>query len=896
MNKILNRIFITIFSIVVVAGLLIIDVVPISAAELPTIETAQIQRGDDTLTVKKGDKVVFAKDVVATVDSIDKAGNVTFTATIGELKYCEDLVTPISTQWLYNADKNVYYIKDNLYSVEVSGTSVTVTYNNESYSWNPELNIGKSIQKHTSYASLLNADTKSYADPINENYIGNTLYWQYGDNITRCLRAIEGMLIEYYTIDKMPDSDIRIVTNATKSKGYTYNRPEYAYDATGKSIALTSDSKSNGELLITLDSLKDAVFPITIDPDSSFDSTSADGSVAYAAAYDSLGGTTWANVYGSDGNYASSVNLLAAVYADSEISNYYQSLGRAALFFNTSSLGTSSVISAASVKLYGQNKMYRGDWVNTTSINLYSFTPDTANTLTEDDYNYAQWGTTAYSSAITYNSFNTSGYNTFNLNATGLAAINKTGYTNIGIRTNWDATNTAPTWGRTETGNWYISMSSYTYEKGAGYRPTLTVTYTSAPTVTNSTGASEITDTTAQLNGVLTNTGGLSTTVKVYYGDNDGGTTAGSWDSNYDFGVKTTTGALYHVISGLTADTTYYYRFFSTNSLGDSWASSTSSFSTYPEPAITIGAASVIAKSTARLNATITQDGNSDCQVRWGYGTTTQSAIEDYDTYTEYAGTYRINDKPYLDLSSLTGDTTYYYRVEITNGVTTNLSGELSFETLNAIADIQGISAYSKATSIILNWNMGDGASQTMIRVSTDTYPTSISDGTLVYLGNESSYQYTGLTVGTTYYFSAWGESGGSYSSNAVTTIATTDAYELSDEVIVVDLSDIDSWTQKPDGSGLTKLEPFYTMVTGLSDSIGMPVNNVWLMIGTLFSFIVALGVWVVTKTPLTALVTAIACMLMCVVVGIMPSWIIILIAIIAVGALLLPRFGMAQG
>lgn len=876
MNKILNRIFIAIFSIVVVAGLLIMDVVPISAAELPTIETTQIQRGDDTLTVKKGDKVVFAKDVVATVDSIDKDGNVTFTATIGELKYCEDLVTPISTQWLYNADKNVYYIKDNLYSVEVSGTSVTVTYNKESYSWNPELNIGKSIQKQTSYASLLNADTKSYTDPINEHYIGNTLYWQYGDNITRCLRAIEGMLIEYYTIDKMPDSDIRIVANATKSKGYTYNRPEYAYDATGKSIALASDSKSSGELLITLDSLKDAVFPITIDPDSSFNGTSADSSVrnhdasGYSATRTSL-----------TGDYIEPLITIGQYYDILNWTGYY--IWRGAVYFDTSSLPDDCTVLSANIYLRALNLKASTSFNITVMQGTSSTYPHSP--LTTSDYGLSYY--TGNGGTLTTVGLLQNSYNTLSLNATGCGWINKTGITKFMLVSSRDIA------GNTPSGEEWVDFR--TYESGVGYRPYITITYSVVPTITNSTGASEITDTTAQLNGVLTDTGGLSTTVKVYYGDNDGATTAGNWDSNYDFGVKTA-GALYHVISSLTADTTYYYRFFSTNSLGDSWASSTSSFSTYPEPTITIVAASNIAKSTARLNATITQDGNTDCQVRWGYGTTTQSAIEDYDTYTEYAGTYRINDNPYLDLSSLIGETTYYYRVEITNGVNTNLSGELSFETLNAIADIQGISAYSKATSIILNWNIGDGASQTMIRASTSTYPSSTSDGTLVYLGNESSYQYTGLTVGTTYYFSAWGESGGSYSSNAVTTIATTDAYELSDEVIVVDLSDIDSWTQEPDGSGLTKLEPFYTMVTGLSDSIGMPVNNVWLMTGTLFSFIVALGVWVVTKTPLAALVTAIACMLLCVVVGIMPSWIIILIAIISVGALLLPRFGMAQG
>jgi len=103
------------------------------------------------------------------------------------------------------------------------------------------------------------------------------------------------------------------------------------------------------------------------------------------------------------------------------------------------------------------------------------------------------------------------------------------------------------------------------------------------PTVTNSTGASNITSTSARLNGELTSNGNADTTVHIYWGDNDAGTTPtgqpGGWDNDVNLGIKPI-GTLYTDISGLTNGTAYYYRCFATNSAGSAWASSTASFTT----------------------------------------------------------------------------------------------------------------------------------------------------------------------------------------------------------------------------------------------------------------------------------------------------------------------------
>ena len=99
-----------------------------------------------------------------------------------------------------------------------------------------------------------------------------------------------------------------------------------------------------------------------------------------------------------------------------------------------------------------------------------------------------------------------------------------------------------------------------------------------APTVTNSGGASDITSTTARLNGEVTSTGGENPTVHIYWGTTDGGTTTGNWDNDVNLGTKGT-GTFYTDVSGLdTGTTTYYYRCYATNSGGTDWADSTDSF------------------------------------------------------------------------------------------------------------------------------------------------------------------------------------------------------------------------------------------------------------------------------------------------------------------------------
>jgi len=107
------------------------------------------------------------------------------------------------------------------------------------------------------------------------------------------------------------------------------------------------------------------------------------------------------------------------------------------------------------------------------------------------------------------------------------------------------------------------------------------------PTVTNSTGASSITASSARLNGEVTYTGGENPTVHIYWGDNDGGTTPGSWDNDLNLGTQSA-GTFYSDISGLNPNTTYYYRCYATNPGGNDWADATAEFNTLAAPTIVV--------------------------------------------------------------------------------------------------------------------------------------------------------------------------------------------------------------------------------------------------------------------------------------------------------------------
>ena len=82
------------------------------------------------------------------------------------------------------------------------------------------------------------------------------------------------------------------------------------------------------------------------------------------------------------------------------------------------------------------------------------------------------------------------------------------------------------------------------------------------------------------------------------------------------------------------------------------------------------------------------------------------------------------------------------------------------------------------STRIDLTWSKSPDGDYTVIRYSTTGYPTSPSEGILIYNNTGSSYSHTGLTVGTKYYYSAWAYNSttNQYSTSYITATNTTNA------------------------------------------------------------------------------------------------------------------------
>ena len=317
---------------------------------------------------------------------------------------------------------------------------------------------------------------------------------------------------------------------------------------------------------------------------------------------------------------------------------------------------------------------------------------------------------------------------------------------------------------------------------------------------------------------------------------------------------------------------------------------------TYTAPTIVASAASTVATNSAQLNSLITAGGGStNCSVRFGFGTTSQTAgnFTSYDNLTGWVAGYAEGNTPYVTAEPLAGGTTYYFRVQVSNDNSTATSAnELSFTTTGGIAPVSILFAYPAVESISLNWALPSGASQVLIRSRTDTYPTTTADGTLVVLSAIGTYDYTGLTAGTTYYFSAWGEASGNYSSSYKTLVVTTQGTtnQVSGGETIPAPSVPTDWGQTPDASGLSHLQPIYDAVNGVLTEMGIPNGNGWMILAYFIIAIAGVILLVKTRSAFGTVMVVFVLMAGASAVHIIPGWSMLLLLPFAAGSWALER------
>ncbi|MFC7337747.1 lamin tail domain-containing protein [Haloferula chungangensis] len=222
-----------------------------------------------------------------------------------------------------------------------------------------------------------------------------------------------------------------------------------------------------------------------------------------------------------------------------------------------------------------------------------------------------------------------------------------------------------------------------------------------APVVGNAP-ASSVAASSATIGGTVTDDGGLDPQVTLYWGNNDGGSSAESWDHAINLGTQG--GSFSAELSGLSPSTTYYFRSFARNAGGDGWAGATSSFTTAPPPnppVVANQAASELTFSSAELNGAVSATGGEEPLVTIFYGLsdggTLSGSWDESVALGGQSGTFSTS------LFDLTHGTTYYFRAfaqnsggsawAATSGRFSTLAAQLPAVTSSAAESVGGSSA-----------------------------------------------------------------------------------------------------------------------------------------------------------------------------------------------------------
>lgn len=378
----------------------------------------------------------------------------------------------------------------------------------------------------------------------------------------------------------------------------------------------------------------------------------------------------------------------------------------------------------------------------------------------------------------------------------------------------------------------------------------------SAPSVTTS-AASVITATSATLNGIVTDDQGDTID---YYGfvwdtvdEGDPGNVdpsgpPGAWASGWksaagDYGEN----AFAHDTGATLAQgTTYYVRGAAHNSAGWSYGSVVT-FSTLGDPSITTVDASNVTTTTAQLNALIVSDGGQLCDVRFGWDTVSHAAFADYANITAWVSdTYSTGDYPSVNISGLVALSTYHFRAQVRNDISTQIGGDVDFTAANAVNYPTLVTSIPYSTRVNVSWIKGAGAANTILRYSTSTYPATSGSGTLGYSGTGNSVIIAGLTPGTTIYISLWGLTSGTYSTSYATSEATTLAYDQptsSGPTLTTPTAD-PTFTQSPSAAKVSTIPLVGTIVQMDATAFNQPVEYLWYFIWMMAAVVIGIAVY----------------------------------------------------
>ena len=290
---------------------------------------------------------------------------------------------------------------------------------------------------------------------------------------------------------------------------------------------------------------------------------------------------------------------------------------------------------------------------------------------------------------------------------------------------------------------------------------------TSAPLVTT-IAAAGVTNNQATLGGNVSSNGGDALTgVGVYYSTTDGFTPPGQ-GTQLPMTIQPVPGDFTGDLTGLPAGTTYYYRAYATNSIGETIAAPPQEQFTTKDFPVMLATPTVTVDSptSATLGGTMTSNGFdptgvSDCGIEWG----TLSG----GPYTQVsAGVCTENNAFFVpQLIDLTTGQDYYLRSYATNSVGTGYSSERQFRpvdtpTVTGTVDVPSITDSTALLGGDITDTGGDTVTAVGIIWDTDSDPINNDNGADVPMtvADPFSQEVTGLPAGTPLWFVAYASNG----------------------------------------------------------------------------------------------------------------------------------------
>ena len=284
------------------------------------------------------------------------------------------------------------------------------------------------------------------------------------------------------------------------------------------------------------------------------------------------------------------------------------------------------------------------------------------------------------------------------------------------------------------TSNTAYSYKSYaTSPAGTGTSPTCEAftTLSNAPTVTVQ-AASALAQTTATLNGTITDVDGVNATERGFNVYNGAVCAGGSIQNPKDTGGSYGVGAFSKGAIGLTSNTAYSYTAYAINT-GGTGTSTCQSLTTLPNaPTITIQAATALTQTTATLNGTITDvDGVNATERGFNVYSGAICASGSIQNPKDTGGSYGAGAFSKGTNVALTLNTIYSYTAYAINTGGTGTSGCQSFVTLANIPSTP-TKNYNTTTSLTVIINPNSNPAGTLFAIQNMTSGQYVkADGTL---------------------------------------------------------------------------------------------------------------------------------------------------------------------